>query len=145
MRFENVLDKVVYSKDVVFASDQFNFLDRIAVIGPLLSVNQSIVSVKTSISLIVRNGEDKDSAVETRKLFLLSVLIRLLFNPEKGSNGHATAVHVLAVRPSEALLVTLDLTHEEREVHVVRKLCPIVNQLLFIFFQFFGFGGRKGR
>lgn len=68
IRTEKVPDKVVNGKQTVVVG-KIEFPNAIAVVSPLLLLHYGVVSVKASILLVVRDGEDKDLPVKAVRLF----------------------------------------------------------------------------
>lgn len=93
------------------------FLNAIAVISPLLSFHCGVVSVKASILLVLRDGEDKDFPITAIRLsfhlFFRLILICFLLNLKKGSHSNAAAVHVLSIHYVKTFPTTLNLAHEK--------------------------------
>jgi hypothetical protein len=54
IRLKDVLDRVVNNKQTVLLS-KIKFLNRIVVVSPLLLLHYSVMSVKVSILLVVRD------------------------------------------------------------------------------------------
>jgi hypothetical protein len=121
MRLEDVPDNVVNCKQTVFLS-KIEFLNGITIVGPLLLLYYSVVSVKTSILLIVRDGEDKDLPAKAfclfSNLFFLLILIGFLLNPKNGSNSNAAAMHVLLVGNIKAFSAILCFIYNKEEEHI---------------------------
>jgi hypothetical protein len=128
MRLEDVLDKVVNYKQTVFLS-KIEFLNRITIVSPLLPLYYSVVSVKASILLVVRDREDKDLPAKALCLFsnLLLILIGFLLNPKKGSDSNAITMHILSISYVEAFPTVFYFVYEKGEKHLQSDLRLVIN------------------
>ncbi len=114
MRLEKISNKVVNDKQIVVVR-KIEFSNTIAIVSSLFFFHYVVMFVKTSILLIMRDGENKNLLVKIIclffNIFFLSILIRFLLNSKKSFDSNATTMHVLSIRYVEIFSITLYLAH----------------------------------